>query len=208
VVILSTHSILKTGFVQRELRLALDAADERPDGTVYVIPIRLDDTPFPFRLSKLHWVDYREQGWFERLVRSLGSGTIGRTPPQGTASAPLSVDLLGLSINPHRVSPGDAAELIYRIRMSPGDTSIEVTLGASIVGRDGDEYFDASLDEPVSLAPGTAQYSRYLRIPASAPFGTYRLIGAVWYRRVGDRRLATLDRGFIVQVLREGAASV
>ena len=41
--------------VQREIRIALDVADEKPDGIVY-IPLRLEDCSVPDRLKKWHWV--------------------------------------------------------------------------------------------------------------------------------------------------------
>ena len=38
-VCLSQHSMNKEGFVQREIRMALDVADEKPEGTIYIIPV-------------------------------------------------------------------------------------------------------------------------------------------------------------------------
>lgn len=56
--LLSSNSVQKTGFVQRELREALSALDEKPDGTKYIIPARLDDcSPSHVRLTDLNWVD-------------------------------------------------------------------------------------------------------------------------------------------------------
>lgn len=71
IVCLSTKSIDKTGFVQKEIRIALDAADERPEGTIYVIPVRLEECPVPDRLSHLHYVDIFAEGGYENLVSSL-----------------------------------------------------------------------------------------------------------------------------------------
>src|SRR5688572_30197276 len=41
VVCLSRASVTKEGYVQKELKLALDVADEKPQGTVFIIPLRL-----------------------------------------------------------------------------------------------------------------------------------------------------------------------
>jgi hypothetical protein len=59
IVMISNSSVGKTGFVQRELSLALDAAEERPEGAIFLIPFRLDDAPIPERLGKWHWLDIR-----------------------------------------------------------------------------------------------------------------------------------------------------
>lgn len=56
--IISVHSVEKQGYVQKEIRLALDVLDELPPGKVFVIPARLDDSkPAHEKLSKIHWVD-------------------------------------------------------------------------------------------------------------------------------------------------------
>ena len=46
------------GFFHKELKLALDAAAEKPDGTLFIIPIRLDACDVPERLQSYQNVDY------------------------------------------------------------------------------------------------------------------------------------------------------
>lgn len=72
-VCLSVSSIGKTGYVQKEIKFALDAADERPDGDIYIIPARIQECQIPDRLSKLQWVDTFASNGYERLCRSLNS---------------------------------------------------------------------------------------------------------------------------------------
>jgi hypothetical protein len=43
VVCLSSNSITKRGVVQREIKRALDVLEETPEGTIYLIPARLED---------------------------------------------------------------------------------------------------------------------------------------------------------------------
>lgn len=57
IICLSKQSINKEGYIQKEIRLALDVADEKPDGTIYIIPVRKEDCPVPERLTKLQWID-------------------------------------------------------------------------------------------------------------------------------------------------------
>lgn len=70
---LSTHSVDKVGFVQTELRRALEVADLMPEGKIYIIPIRLDECEVPFRLKNLQWVNYFEIGSGESLLRAINT---------------------------------------------------------------------------------------------------------------------------------------
>ena len=40
IVCLTRNSVNKEGYVQKEIRMALDVADEKPEGTIYLIPAR------------------------------------------------------------------------------------------------------------------------------------------------------------------------
>lgn len=71
VVCLSRSSITKAGYVQKEIRIALDAADMQPENTIFIIPIRLDDCDVPERLRKWQWVNYFEENGYEKLVAAL-----------------------------------------------------------------------------------------------------------------------------------------
>jgi len=71
VVCLSAGSVTKTGFVQKEIRLALDVADEQPEGRIFIIPAKLEDCEVPDRLSRWHWVNLFAYGGFKQLLQSL-----------------------------------------------------------------------------------------------------------------------------------------
>jgi TIR domain len=74
---LSRASITKAGYVQKELKRALDVADEQPEGAVFLIPVRLEECEVPTRLSNLHWVDlFRAEG-YDRLLKALRSRRLG-----------------------------------------------------------------------------------------------------------------------------------
>jgi len=76
--LISQHSVNKRGFVQKELRQALEVLKEIPPDEIFIIPCRLDDSkPRHERLSKLHWVDLfssYEDG-LSQIARSLGLPT-------------------------------------------------------------------------------------------------------------------------------------
>ena len=205
IVLISKNSVNKIGFVQRELRLALDVADERPEGAIFLIPLRLDDAPIPARLNRWQWLDIESEDWFDRLLRSLSNITL-RAHSSGMPtltprpeSAPVVVEFLGLESSLGTVSPGQVISLEYRIQLW-SDERLDVFLGASLVSRNGEEYYDVARDRRVTLAPGSAIYRRQLQVPLATPQGVYRLIGGIWAPRIGDRRLATLDLGFIIKI--------
>lgn len=69
-VCLTKNSINKEGYVQRELRIVLDLADYKPEGTLYIIPVRLEDCEPPRRLRAWQYADYFE-GQRERAMQRL-----------------------------------------------------------------------------------------------------------------------------------------
>jgi hypothetical protein len=71
VVCLSNRSITTAGYVQREIKLALDVADQQPENTIFIIPLRLEECEVPERLSRWHWVNFYEENGYERLKRAL-----------------------------------------------------------------------------------------------------------------------------------------
>ena len=70
-VFLSKYSVNREGYVQKEIRQALDVADEKPDGTIFIIPLRLEDCDVPERLKRWHWLDLFEADSYDKLLTSL-----------------------------------------------------------------------------------------------------------------------------------------
>ena len=68
---LSKNSVNKRGFVQAELRKALEVLETIPEGDIFIIPIRFDKCKVPSELSKLHWLDYFASDAKERLINSI-----------------------------------------------------------------------------------------------------------------------------------------
>jgi formylglycine-generating enzyme required for sulfatase activity len=76
---LSMRSVEKRGYVHREFRLALSAFGERPPGSIYLIPVRLDDCEMPdleipdqgMSFQDIQWVDLWEEGGLDRLVNAI-----------------------------------------------------------------------------------------------------------------------------------------
>ncbi len=76
IALLSTRSVSKRGFVQKELKKAVDVLHELPYGMTYVIPARLDNSmPTNPELQEYQWVDMLpnwEKG-IELIISSLKS---------------------------------------------------------------------------------------------------------------------------------------
>jgi TIR domain len=70
-VCLSPHAVNKAGYVQKEIKFALDAADEKPEGAIFIIPVKLEECAVPERLSRWHWVDFSSVKGYEKVVRVL-----------------------------------------------------------------------------------------------------------------------------------------
>jgi len=61
----------KEGFVQKELRYALKIAEEKPDGTVFLIPARLEDCRIPNSLRSWQCIDLFVPGGYEKVKLAL-----------------------------------------------------------------------------------------------------------------------------------------
>jgi len=84
IVCLSKAAITKEGYIQKELKKILDVADEKPEGTIFVIPVRLDNCDVPRRLQPWQYEDYflddQKSKAYDRIVHSLRL-RLGYEPP-------------------------------------------------------------------------------------------------------------------------------
>ena len=65
----SQESVSKESYIQKEYKRAMRIQEEKPEGTIFVIPVRLDNCELPFYLREIQWVDYPEG--YDRLVAAL-----------------------------------------------------------------------------------------------------------------------------------------
>ena len=72
VVVCLSKQFNQAGFRQKEVRLALDTAMEKPEGEIFIIPARLEECENLESLRHLHWVDLFEEDGYEKLKLSLG----------------------------------------------------------------------------------------------------------------------------------------
>jgi hypothetical protein len=81
-VCLSHNSINKSGYLQKEIKFALDVADEQLEGTIFLIPVKLEECDIPDRLRRWQWVDLFKENGYVRLRRALKA----RASKLGTAT--------------------------------------------------------------------------------------------------------------------------
>jgi hypothetical protein len=59
IALISKHSLSKRGYIQKEIKLALNVLDEIPKGEIFFIPARLENVvPEDEELQNLNWVDF------------------------------------------------------------------------------------------------------------------------------------------------------
>jgi hypothetical protein len=88
---LSKTSVDKEGYVQREIRLALDRALEMPEGRIFLIPARLEECELPYKIKTYQWVDLFDENGMGRLMKSLNlrASQVGAQPLPLDGSAPI-----------------------------------------------------------------------------------------------------------------------
>lgn len=73
IVCLTKMSVSKTGFVQREIKIALDIAEEMPEGSIFILPIKLEECSVPNRLARWQYLDIYSPDGHSRLMKALKS---------------------------------------------------------------------------------------------------------------------------------------
>jgi hypothetical protein len=86
VLCLSKDSVSREGYVQKEMRLALDRGLEMPEGEIFLVPARLEECDLPHRLRDYQWVDLFTESGMNKLALSLNLRA------ERVGASPLSVD--------------------------------------------------------------------------------------------------------------------
>lgn len=68
---ISSKSIAKRGFVQAELKSALDILVQVPENDIFIIPVRVDPCDVPGAIAHLQYVNLWEENALARLAHSL-----------------------------------------------------------------------------------------------------------------------------------------
>lgn len=68
---MSSQTIDRNGFKNRELQIALYQQSLRPEGKKFIIPILINDCKPPRDLSRLHWVKTTDEDWFKKILKAI-----------------------------------------------------------------------------------------------------------------------------------------
>jgi len=75
IVCLSSTSVSKEGYVQKEIKAALNVALFMPEETIYIVPLRFDECSMPRNLRSIQYIDFfpieRKEWVYSRLFQSL-----------------------------------------------------------------------------------------------------------------------------------------
>ena len=93
--VLSSNSVDKRGYLQKELKFGLEVLDEVPESQIFVIPARLNECDMPYeKLRKYHYVDLFPD-WEEgvrRILQSTGVPDKAKLSPSFRAEKKIFVD--------------------------------------------------------------------------------------------------------------------
>jgi hypothetical protein len=159
--LISARSVSKTGFVQNELRQALEILDSVPPGKIFIVPVRLDDsTPRHEKLKDLHWIDLFPE--YETGLKRIGESL--DLLPEALSQKPsrwrvrgvlLSMMILGgLGVGLHYVTQVRAEPEVIsdsRVLYPDGRRGSEVAIGVTIPTRASVLLTFAALEDPAAF---------------------------------------------------------
>src|SRR6266404_1287213 len=70
-VCLSRRATNKEGYIQKEIKFALDRVDEMPEDTIFLVPLKLETCEIPERLTRWQWVDLFQRDGYAKLISAL-----------------------------------------------------------------------------------------------------------------------------------------
>jgi len=71
IILLSSISVKKRGYIQKEFKYALEYSESKLDDDIYIIPILLDKCDVPDQLSKFQWLEVENDRFKESILESL-----------------------------------------------------------------------------------------------------------------------------------------
>jgi len=71
VICLSTNSVNKEGFVQKELRYAREISLEKPEDSIFLVPVRFNECDIPRGLRFIQWANYFDENKEQRYLYSV-----------------------------------------------------------------------------------------------------------------------------------------
>jgi hypothetical protein len=73
-IFLSMNSVTKQGYVQKEIREALEISQQKLGDDIFLIPVRVDDCPVPESFEDLQWLNLFDNNSWEKLIQAINVG--------------------------------------------------------------------------------------------------------------------------------------
>ncbi len=73
ILFLSKNAVSRRGYLQREVKYAIDKMKEKLDDDVFIIPVKLDDCDVPESLSHLQFISHDDPEFFAKVSASVGA---------------------------------------------------------------------------------------------------------------------------------------
>ena len=71
IICLTKNSIDREGYIQKEIKFALDKALEMPEGRIFLIPVKFEECEVPFTLNRYQWVDLTVESGYAKMMKAL-----------------------------------------------------------------------------------------------------------------------------------------
>ena len=151
VLCISNRSKTKRGYVQKEIRKALDVAEEQPEGSIFLIPARLEPCEVPFRLHSWQWVDIYQENGLDQLVKALKMKAMNLAIPV------IPIDVTDPIVGQYKATGNnaDGSEYSGKVIISPQDGEYLVTWYIA------DDHFEAvgTLEQDKFTVSGDFEFS-------------------------------------------------
>lgn len=131
IICLSKASIKKRGYVQAEIKYALEVALEFPEGELYIVPIRLDNCTVPFMLRDFHYANFFTEADGVKLIHILRRNVLSRADnlvDEQTATVDHYKALLK-ELSPRQVE----RKLLQELEINPSDSAFNLLLVVAIL---------------------------------------------------------------------------
>jgi len=69
--LISSNSVSKRGYVQREFKRAVDYCEEKLESDIFVIPVKIDSCEVPTSLRRFHWVEYTSEDFKAKIHQAI-----------------------------------------------------------------------------------------------------------------------------------------
>jgi formylglycine-generating enzyme required for sulfatase activity len=152
IVCLSKGSINQAGYLHKEIKFALDVADEQPEDAIFLIPLKLEDCDLPDRLSRWQPVNLLSPAGYDRLLQALRF----RADQLGGAAADTQ--------SPADMSSASLANVSGGVNFA-GDAQI----GNDVVGRDKVIQATTYIEHATIIQSAPPAESKVARAPDEAP---------------------------------------